>query len=161
MKNKQLIIGLAGLLIGATGGYAIANATGTGETTDSSMHSSSTMPSQHMAHAEIEVDNTKPIPAVSMKAMPDSKDGYNLYITTENFTITPDKAGAANEPNTGHMHLYVNGEKIARVYGNWYHLSKADLKDGDNTVEISLNANDHSDWLVNGNHINATVTVTK
>lgn len=117
--------------------------------------------SSESMHKEVEVDPELPIPAVEVVATPDSKDGYNLKINVTNFTFTPEKVGMTNEFNTGHAHIYINDEKLGRVYGEWFYLPSKYLKNGDNTVQITLNGNDHSDWLVDGKHVESTVTVTK
>lgn len=106
-----------------------------------------------MAHKEIEVDASKPIPTVKIAAMKDSKDGYNLHVDANNFRFTPEEAGKENKPNTGHAHVYVNDKKVGRVYGNWLYLSGSHFKKGLNTIEVTLNGNDHSDWLHKGEHI--------
>ncbi len=116
---------------------------------------------KHPAHAMTEVDATKPIPTVAVEAIRDSKDGYNLHVTTTNFSFTPEDVGGAPQANTGHVHLYVNGVKVARLYGEWFNLGNAQLKGGENVIEVTLNANDHSEWTVSGEHIAAKITITK
>jgi hypothetical protein len=160
MIIKQLIYGFLGILIGIGGGYMLfgydspVSAPAANDMAQTS-HSETSM------HTQTEVDTTKPIPSISIESTPDSKDGYNLNFVTLDFTLTPENVGGAVEPNTGHMHLYVNGEKIARPYGSWFHLSNSHLKDGDNTIEVTLNANDHSEWVVDGEHISAQITLSK
>ena len=65
-----------------------------------------------------------------------------------------------NQPhaaNVGHAHLYLNGVKVARLYGTAYHLS--DLPDGQHTITVTLNTNDHSDLALDGRLIEASVEV--
>ena len=71
----------------------------------------------------------------------DTVSGVNLEVVTKGFTYAPDKAGADHRPGEGHGHLYVDGEKIARLYGPWYHLGG--LAEGSHDVTVTLNANDH------------------
>jgi hypothetical protein len=65
------------------------------------------------------------------------------------------------EDNQGHAHIYVNGVKVSRVYSKWYYLSSAFLKPGENNVSVTLNANDHSEWAINGTSISSSVRVRK
>lgn len=162
MLKKQLLVGILGIIIGLGVGYLIFNSDSQ-NSKNSDMSNSSQMDSSsgNTMHAEIEVDPSKPVPTVTIEAVADTKDGFNLHFVTQNYTLTPENVGEAPVANTGHMHLYVNGTKIARPYGPWMHLSSSYLKDGDNTIEVTLNANDHSDWLVNGEHISATIMVKK
>jgi hypothetical protein len=162
MMKKHIVFVIIGILVGIGVGALIYDNNKHDESSmDNTMQSSATNSSGQTMHAQLEIDPTKPMPSVSVQAIADSKDGYNLFITTQNFTLTPENVGQAVAPNSGHMHLYVNDAKIARLYGSWYHLSKSNLKDGDNTLEITLNANDHSEWVQNGQHIAAKTTVKK
>ena len=54
-------------------------------------------------------------------------------------------------------HLYINGEKVARLYGPWYHI--AYLEPGKNEILVTLNANNHGEYLHDGEVIADTVTV--
>ncbi|MEC8244889.1 MAG: hypothetical protein VX047_00480, partial [Pseudomonadota bacterium] len=57
----------------------------------------------------------------------------------------------------GHAHVYVNGMKLGRVYGDWYHIGSLPL--GRNEVSVSLYANDHSGLSAGGSKITSTRTV--
>lgn len=110
-------------------------------------------------HPPREVSPDLPLPGVTHLMFPDAVDGYNVQILTRNFTFTPAAINRAPEDNEGHAHIYVNGVKIARVYSTWYHLSGALLRPGDNDVSVTLNANDHSEWAVDGKPISSVVRV--
>lgn len=119
------------------------------------------MGSSHGAHPMLEIQAGKPIPTLSLEALKDSKDGYNLHIKTTNFTFTPESVGGPALSNTGHAHLYVNGVKVARVYGPWFNIGNALLKDGENTILVTLNADDHSEWARDGKHLSAETVLVK
>jgi hypothetical protein len=87
-------------------------------------------------------------PEVSLMLSEDPVAGYNLEIKTRNFEFAPKETGAAPVPGRGHAHVYVNGEKIARVYGPWLHIPA--LPTGEAVVEVTLNANDHRSLAVAG-----------
>lgn len=110
-------------------------------------------------HEEIEVSPDLPIPSIQMELAKDSKAGYNLSITTKNFTFTPEKVNTEPVPGEGHAHIYIDGVKIARLYGTAFHIPTDSLSKGAHKVEVTLNANDHSDWVHDGEHIEATGTI--
>ncbi len=158
--NKSFGIAVLGILLGLSGGYVLFK--NSPKSSDTMMNNdTSTQMLTTAIHDEIEVDVSLPIPTVKLEATKDTKDGYNLQITTTNFTFTPEKAGLDKTAGEGHAHIYINDEKLGRVYGEWFYLPSKYLKDGENKVEVTLNANDHSDWLYNGEHIASTVTVQK
>ncbi|OSP54240.1 hypothetical protein BV911_13830 [Pseudoruegeria sp. SK021] len=102
-----------------------------------------------------------PVPSVTHLMFPDAMVGYNVQILPRNFDFTPAAINRAAQDNQGHAHIYVNGVKIARVYSEWSHLPSHFLKPGENTVTVTLNANDHSEWAANGAVISSTVVVTR
>lgn len=115
----------------------------------------------HGAHPMKEIEQGKPIPTVAIEAIRDSKDGYNIHVITTNYTFTPETVGGTARANTGHAHLYVNDVKVARLYGSWFNLGNASLATGENRIKVTLNADDHSEWARDGEHIAAEVIVTK
>ncbi|MCR9198399.1 MAG: hypothetical protein NXI04_07145 [Planctomycetaceae bacterium] len=117
-----------------------------------------TEPSAEHQHKKFELSATDVIPTLSLRAEPDSRSGWNLQIITENFRFTPESAGAAAVAGEGHVHLYLDGEKTARVYGPWYHLPP--LTSGEHEIRVTLNGNDHTDFCLNGEVIAATVTIS-
>ncbi len=94
--------------------------------------------------------------AVRVTAEPDAMAGVNVRVETEGFTWAPDHASGAHVDGEGHGHLYVDGERLGRVYGEWFHLS---LDPGSYEIRVTLNGNDHADYLVEGAPVEATVTV--
>ncbi|MFW2590221.1 hypothetical protein [Sagittula sp. SSi028] len=108
-----------------------------------------------------EVAADLPVPTITHLVFPDEMDGYNVQILTRNFTFTPSAINKDVVANEGHAHLYINGEKISRVYGNWMHIPSSFLVTGANAVSVTLNANDHSEWSKDGVSISSTVIVVK
>lgn len=94
--------------------------------------------------------------AVRLQVQKDSKSGWNLHVITERFRFAPERAGQQARPQEGHAHLYLDGTKIARLYGPWYHLAPSAVPRGEHTLTVSLTANDHTAWAVNGKPIQAT-----
>lgn len=153
MEKTYLYI-VCALVVGFLGGYLLTTYSG-----EESGHRA--MENAHTMHPMMEVSENRPVPAVMLEAFRDSKDGYNINIQTTNFTFTPETVGGAARANTGHAHLYVNGEKVARVYGHWFNIGNALLSEGENTIMVTLNADDHSEWALQGEHISAEIIVVK
>ena len=90
-------------------------------------------------------------PQVTLTLFPLKSGGFNLRLQTENFTFTPQYVDGAPIPGEGHAHLYIDAVKIARLYGEWYHLEST--PEGAKTLTVALYANDHSAFTVQGIHI--------
>lgn len=97
-------------------------------------------------------------PEVRLAARPDSEDGWNLQLTVDNFHFTPDSTGGAALPGAGHAHLELDGRKLARLYGLWFHLPAAQVSvGGAHTLTVRLYADDHTAWAVAGKPVEATL----
>ncbi len=108
-------------------------------------------------HGMIEVPANQPLPTVKLIAHPDARQGWNLEVQVTNFKFAPDHVNQASVTTEGHAHLYVDGEKITRLYGNWYYLGS--LPPGKHEITVALNANGHESLVHNGEPIQASVTV--
>ena len=100
------------------------------------------------SHEMMAVDGWALIPTITSSIQKDPVGGWNLHLQTSNFTFDAASAGLANVEGHGHAHIYVNGEKLGRIYGDWFHIGK--LPTGENVISVSLNANDHSALAYNG-----------
>ncbi|MFD8144288.1 hypothetical protein [Streptomyces sp. NPDC059708] len=99
-------------------------------------------------------------PEVRLTARPDSEDGWNLQLAVTGFRFTPDSTGGAALPGAGHAHLDLDGHKLARVYGPWFHLPAAQVPQGPHTLTVRLYADDHTAWAVAGKPVESTVQLT-
>lgn len=99
-------------------------------------------------------------PEVRLTARPDSEDGWNLQLAVTNFRFTPDSAGGAALPGAGHAHLELDGRKLARLYGPWFHLPAAQVPQGAHTLTVRLYADDHTAWAVAGKPVEGTLQLT-
>ncbi|NNC91251.1 MAG: hypothetical protein HKN80_02040 [Acidimicrobiia bacterium] len=97
------------------------------------------------------------LPSVVLTVTADPVSGFNVYARCTNLTWAPDKAGLDHVDGEGHGHLYVDGEKVARIYGEWYHLTG--LAPGTHEVKVSLNANTHAAYAVDGVEVADSVTI--
>ncbi len=80
---------------------------------------------------------------------------FNIQLQTSNFKFTPQNVDLAPVNGEGHAHLYVNGVKLARLYGEWQHLPT--LPPDAEVLTVSLYANNHQAFAVNGEIISASV----
>lgn len=98
-----------------------------------------------------------PAPTVTVTVTPDPISGFNVHADVEHLVWAPEKAGLDHVDGEGHAHVYVDGEKVARIYGEWYHLTG--LAPGTHEVTVSLNANSHAPYAVGGVQIADSVTI--
>jgi hypothetical protein len=108
-------------------------------------------------HGTIEVSNGQAIPTVDLIVHPDVRRGWNLEIQVTNFRFAPEHVNQSSTPTEGHAHLYIDGEKITRLYGNWYYLES--LPPGQREITVGLSANGHEALTMNGQPIQATVRI--
>lgn len=144
---RALILFVIGLIFGITGGFLAAGGLGP------SSH-------DHAGHSDAAHDHSSltpwqgDAPRLDLIALPDMNGAINLHILTTDFVFAPEQVNGPVTNGTGHAHVYVNGEKIMRAYGAWLHLP--DVQSGA-TIRVTLNANDHSGWSVDGQPIAAEI----
>lgn len=109
-------------------------------------------------HGMLPVDDWANPPTIAADIFKDPESGWNLHVKTTNFAFNAAAAGYDNVDGEGHAHIYVNGDKLGRLYGDWYHIGR--LSAGKHHVKVSLNANDHSALLRNGEELAAHVMIT-
>ncbi|MBE4909471.1 hypothetical protein IMZ08_15580 [Bacillus luteolus] len=100
----------------------------------------------------VEIPISYRLPAITASITQDQSGSWLLEIMTSNFTFTPKKTGSTViQYNEGHAHLYINGKKINRLYGNYYNLGN--LSPGTYAVKVTLNANNHGIYTSAGKEI--------
>lgn len=109
------------------------------------------------AHALMNVEAATAPRITDLLLVEDAMSGVNLYLFTENFVFAPEQVNQSHSPGRGHAHIYVDGVKLGRLYGHAYHL--AGLAQGQHRIEVTLNANDHSEYAVNGEKIAVSRTI--
>lgn len=94
---------------------------------------------------EVDSDNA---PYVDLQVIPLADGTYNIRIQTLNFSFSPQNVGQDAVAGEGHAHLYVDGEKIARVYGEWFHVGA--LSEDVEMISVGLYANNHQALAIEG-----------
>lgn len=157
--NRILAIFAIGLGLGGGIGFLVAASNSvslTGHDHNAHGHAATIEGMEHHNHdemVEMAFDNA---PSLSVEVTEDPLSGWNLHVLTEAFQFTPKNAGATHVVNEGHAHVYVDGIKIARLYGNWMHI--AALPDAAE-ISVTLNTNDHRTYSVDGKAISAAVVI--
>ncbi|MEB3343233.1 hypothetical protein [Okeania sp.] len=100
------------------------------------------------SHKKLEIQPGQPVPKVDLLVYPDTKKGWNLELKLTNFKFVPEAVNQNSNYYEGHAHLYINDEKITRIYGNWYYIKN--LEPGKNKIAVTLNTNKHEDLVSNG-----------
>jgi hypothetical protein len=124
------------------------------------------------SHMPIQVPKDVPKPRLSIAVFKDVMSGYNLELLSENYSLMPPPRKGFNMRELmlptinkdtgyieGHAHLYVNGEKVQRIYSNNVHLPTALFRPGVNQVTVSINNHAHMYWTVEDRQVLATLFV--
>lgn len=141
----SLVGGLTSVSLLGLGNYAIADKNNT--------HHNHT--SHH--HKPLEITNGQAVPSVDLIVHKDRKKGWNLETKVTNFQFSPENVNKSHRLGEGHAHLYINGEKITRIYSSWYYVES--LPPGKHQVTINLNANNHQPLAYKGKLIEDTETI--
>lgn len=98
-------------------------------------------------------------PSVDLTVIPLAGGGYNIRVQTDGFAFTPQNIDEDAVAGEGHAHLYLDGRKIARVYGEWHFLSS--LAEDADLLSVTLYANDHRAFAVDGLPISDSVKLAR
>ena len=164
MRNPIFYL-LIGLVFGTGLGFIWAGAAGvTFDGHDHSAHVAqdgeidhSNMDHGSKDHSPVDIPSGSHAPTLAIVLHKDTMSGINLEIQTTNFTFSPQTVNQSDITGAGHAHVYANGKKLSRVYGNWFHI--AGLPSGENTIMVELNANSHGVIQVDGTPLQDTQTI--
>lgn len=97
-------------------------------------------------------------PELAVEVVEDPKSGYNAFITLSGMTLSPENVNGDHVAGEGHLHIYVDGQKLGRLYGTATHIPV--LPDGEVEITVGAFANDHQQYVFGGDPIEATTTIT-
>lgn len=169
MKNTLALLAI-GLIFGSGIGFLTATANGvalpghshaTPDGHGAEVPMNMDMNNMNMAHshgADLALPNDENAPTLEIAVIKDLMSGWNLHVMADNFRFAPEHASQPHIAGEGHAHVYVNGDKIARLYGPWMHLTN--LPKGATKIEVVLNSNDHRALSVDGTPVSATRSIT-
>ena len=139
-------------------GYAIGQGLNSDEVKTSEKNHHDEKESDMTTHMHVEVyevpDNESQPKLTFLEVIPDKKSGWNLKVETEDFKFAPENASSDHVPGEGHAHIYVDGEKLTRLYSENYYLGEFD--EGQHEIRVTLNTNDHKDYQVDGKLVELT-----
>ena len=111
-----------------------------------------------MGHDHVEPrEAQEPHPSVTVELVDDPAGGWSLHAVPSNFRLAPENASGGHVDGEGHMHLYINGDKAARVYETWHQMPP--LPAGTHEITVALQTNDHAPLTAGGAAVEATVTL--
>ena len=122
-------------------------------TADSHVHADGAMHN----HGDLLELSAETAPFVDLQVIPLDDGGYNIRVQTLNFMFAPYHVGMEPLAGEGHAHLYIDDVKVARIYGEWYHLES--LPEDAQMITVSLYANNHQALAVDNVEITDTVMV--
>lgn len=108
-------------------------------------------------HPAVEIPEGVEIPEVQVSVDQLSDGSWLLQVDKKNFTFTPEQAGSSViDFQKGHGHVYINGVKINRLYGDYFNL---ELPKGKNAIKVALVLNNHQRLFYQGNEVSDQVEV--
>lgn len=114
----------------------------------------------HDGHGEMDhrpVESETPV-SVAIGATVEEGGGVKVQIMTEGWNWAPEAVNLEPTPGAGHAHIYVNGEKVGRVYGPYHYLSA--LEPGRHEIKVNLNDNRHNPLTWQGELVEMATMVT-
>ena len=87
----------------------------------------------------------------------DPKSGWNVHAMVDGFEFAPRQVGSDPVDGEGHLHLYVDGQRITRMYGPWWHI--AALEPGTREIVVEVSANNHQTYGSAGQPVTAAAMV--
>lgn len=108
------------------------------------------------SHGVFELNKTEWRPKVELEVTKDTHAGWNLFIDVQDFSFSPESASEKFVIGEGHAHLYINGQKKARIYSPWFHF---DLPQGEHRIRVTLNGNNHDLLILEGRAIDQSLKI--
>lgn len=105
----------------------------------------------------VDADAANP-PTIAVEVDADPAGGINIHVTTTGFDVVPEAASTDHIDGEGHFHLWIDGEKVLRFYNESVYF--AGVTEGEVEVMVELSANDHRQYVVDGEPIVAMTTFT-
>lgn len=160
MQKHTISLLVLGALFGGFVTYALVVQTGAADhlNDEAMMHSHADGEHEH-DHGETLDVATSAAPELTIESTRISGgNNVDLNVSWENFTMAPENADKEHAEGEGHLHVYVDGHKIGRMYSEWYHVYALDP--GEHEIEVTATTNDHRLYTTGGEEVAATTSVT-
>ena len=91
-------------------------------------------------------------PKISLEVEKDPTGGFNVHVVTSNFRWSPEMASKRHVIGEGHAHVYLDGQKIMRIYNEWFHLNTYQFatRPGEQLFSVEFVGNDHAPYTIQG-----------
>ncbi|CAB4862448.1 unannotated protein [freshwater metagenome] len=101
-------------------------------------------------------------PKVSLEVEKDLTGGFNVHVVTSNFRWRPEMASKRHVIGEGHAHVYLDGQKIMRIYNEWFHLNTYQFatRSGEQLFSVEFVGNDHAPYTIQGVPLGAEQIIT-
>jgi hypothetical protein len=152
-RRRPLLLGLAFASVLLLAGCGSSGDAGVGHLE----HAGGTHDMEAAAAEPIELPADAKAPRLRLTATPDAMGGFNLRVSMANFRLAPEHTGGRPVAGEGHLHLYVDGAKHTRLYGNWFYLDG--LAPGAHALRVDAVANNHAPYHHGGEPVSATAAV--
>lgn len=96
-------------------------------------------------------------PQMAIEVVEDPKSGYNALITIDGMTLSAENVNGDYVDGEGHLHLFVNGQKVGRLYGDATHIPV--LPVGEVEITVGAFANDHRAYSIDGEPIEVSTSI--
>jgi hypothetical protein len=161
MKTNTIIAGLVGCALGFGAGALVPPPEPDAAPMMMERESAADPMNMDMPPAPVAAAPDTPVPSVRIvDTIEDMMGAYSVRVSLEDFTITPENIDQPPVPNEGHLHVYVDGEKVGREYSEWIYIPAHYFSgDGPHRITVSLNANTHAAWTFADVPIEDTVAV--
>ena len=117
-------------------------------------------PAGNMDHGSMEhgpAESAVPV-NIDITAEVAEEGGVHVSVNTDGWRWAPEDVNGANNDGAGHAHIYADGVKLTRVYGNYHYIPTLDS--GAREIKVSLNSNGHSELTWQGSKLESAVTLT-
>jgi hypothetical protein len=101
-------------------------------------------------------------PNATLEVQKDPTGGFNVHVLTSNFVWRPEMASKQHVLGEGHAHVYLDGQKIMRIYNEWFHLNTYQFatKAGEQLLSVEFVGNDHAPYTIQGTPIGSEQVIT-
>ena len=108
-------------------------------------------------HGSTTREAVEPYPSVAVRILEDPSGGWLLNTVPTNYRLAPENVSTSHVDGEGHMHLYIDGVKVLRLYAEWHQMPP--LTAGTHEIRVELSTNDHATLTRDGTIVDHTVTL--
>ena len=124
---------------------------------DSHAHDEVESHDEHSHSDVLEVNADAAVPGIEIELTESDVSGvFDIAVTLTNFTINEEAVDGEPVDNEGHLHLYLDGERVERFFDLNHQVT---VPEGEHVIEVELSSNSHAPYAVDGVPIRAAATI--